>query len=304
MSCSVLYRPVMENKTGGLPEGDAQRAYSGCDGTNLHSEPCSPCCVAPDSGPTVGQWEHRTVLSTGQGDTSHCQVCTCAPIERSSRSYLHGKARQGHSHRDTSSTWRYFPQPPPPPRKWAQWALGLAAWSIACFAAGTYVWTRGRVSPEMIVLEMLSHYKVTTDTVDRARVTPAVGMALADEILGERSGATDAPNAVTHTCQLPANLPCEDVFYAAVFRDRRHMHKGWGTWAIFDGHAGPWTAEVLSGLLPLFLAPRLDAAEYFKRRYIPNDPITSVSPCLLIIRVSIRMRSLVCNVNTLVNTGL
>lgn len=51
------------------------------------------------------------------------------------------------------------------------------------------------------------------------------------------------------------------------------MHKGWGTWAIFDGHAGPWTAEVLSGLLPLFLAPRLDAAEYFKRRYIPNDPI-------------------------------
>lgn len=41
--------------------------------------------------------------------------------------------------------------------------------------------------------------------------------ALADEILGERSGATDAPNAVTHTCQLPANLPCEDVFYAAVF---------------------------------------------------------------------------------------
>lgn len=69
----------------------------------------------------------------------------------------------------------------------------------------------------MIVLEMLSHYKVTTDTVDRARVTPAVGMALADEILGERSGATDAPNAVTHTCQLPANLPCEDVFYAAVF---------------------------------------------------------------------------------------
>lgn len=115
--------------------------------------------------------------------------------------------------------------------------------------------------------------KVATDTVDRARVTPAVGMALADEILGERSGATDAPNAVTHTCQLPANLPCEDVFYAAVFRDRRHMHKGWGTWAIFDGHAGPWTAEVLSGLLPLFLAPRLDAAEYFKRRYIPNDPI-------------------------------
>lgn len=42
--------------------------------------------------------------------------------------------------------------------------------------------------------------KVATDTVDRARVTPAVGMALADEILGERSGATDAPNAVTYTC--------------------------------------------------------------------------------------------------------
>lgn len=32
----------------------------------------------------MGQWEHRTVLSTGQGGTSHCQVCTCAPIERSS----------------------------------------------------------------------------------------------------------------------------------------------------------------------------------------------------------------------------
>ncbi|EMF14851.1 uncharacterized protein SEPMUDRAFT_107113 [Sphaerulina musiva SO2202] len=123
---------------------------------------------------------------------------------------------------------------------------------------------------------MFRRRHVTTDTVDRAWVTPAVGMALADEILGERSGATDAPNAVTHTCQLPANLPCEDVFYAAVFRDRRHMHKGWGTWAIFDGHAGPWTSEVVSGLLPLFLAPRLDAAEYFKRRYIPNDPITSI----------------------------
>lgn len=51
----------------------------------------------------------------------------------------------------------------------------------------------------MIVLKMLSHYKVATDTVDLARVTPAVGMALADEILGERSGVTDAPNAVTHT---------------------------------------------------------------------------------------------------------
>lgn len=125
---------------------------------------------------------------------------TLRSFSPSPRSYLHGKARQGHSHRDTSST--YFPQPPPPlpPRKWAQWALGLAAWSIACFAAGTYVWTRGRASTEMIVLKMLSHYKVATDTVDRARVTPAVGMALADEILGERSGATDAPNAVTHTC--------------------------------------------------------------------------------------------------------
>lgn len=43
---------------------------------------------------------------------------------------------------------------------------------------------------------MLSYYKVATDIVDRARVTPAVGMALADEILGERSGVTDAPNAV------------------------------------------------------------------------------------------------------------
>lgn len=39
------------------------------------------------------------------------------------------------------------------------------------------------------------------------------------------------------------------------------------------GRLLPWTAEVLSGLLPLFLVPRLDAAEYFKRRYIPNDPI-------------------------------
>lgn len=58
-----------------------------------------------------------------------------------------------------------------------------------------------------VVLEMLSHYKVTTDTVDRSRVTPAVGMALADEILGERSGATDASNAVTHTCTMYVSLP-------------------------------------------------------------------------------------------------
>lgn len=55
--------------------------------------------------------------------------------------------------------------------------------------------------------------------------------------------------------------------------DSRACLDGDDRWAIFDGHAGPWTAEVLSGLLPLFLAPRLDAAEYFKRRYIPNDPI-------------------------------
>lgn len=67
------------------------------------------------------------------------------------------------------------------------------------------------------------------------------------------------------------------------------MHKGWGTWAIFDGHAGPWTAEVLSGLLPLFLAPRLDAAEYFKRRYIPNDPIiiNAIKTAFLLVDVTI-----------------
>ena len=107
-----------------------------------------------------------------------------------------------------------------------------------------------------------------------ARETPPLTLEEADELLRARSGYSVTSKAVAHTCQSPANMPCEDTWSAGAFTLFNDTKKDWCEWAIFDGHAGPRTAQVLKQLIPSVVGERLWDAKCMSKPYVPNDPTT------------------------------
>lgn len=67
-------------------------------------------------------------------------------------------------------------------------------------------------------------------------------------------------------------MPCEDSWSAGSFTLDKDPKKHWSEWAIYDGHAGPRTAELLKQLAPSFVGERLWEARCMQRPYVPNDP--------------------------------
>ncbi|KAI5359267.1 putative PPM-type phosphatase domain, protein phosphatase 2C family [Septoria linicola] len=174
----------------------------------------------------------------------------------------------------------YFQQPVQPPRKWPR-RLGLAVWSVGCFAAGTYAWARLAMGPLDDLADMMGGASEVMEDVVAiaaldaiARETPPITLEEADELLRARSGYSVTSKAVAHTCQSPANMPCEDTWSAGAFTLFNDTKKDWCEWAIFDGHAGPRTAQVLKQLIPSIVGERLWDAKCMDKPYVPNDPTT------------------------------
>lgn len=107
-----------------------------------------------------------------------------------------------------------------------------------------------------------------------ARATPPLTLEEADELLRSRSGYSVTSKAVAHTCQSPANMPCEDAWSASAFTRFNDRKKDWCEWSIFDGHAGPRTAQVLKQLISPIVNERLWDAKCMEKPYVPNDPTT------------------------------
>ena len=104
-----------------------------------------------------------------------------------------------------------------------------------------------------------------------ATSVPPMDLARAQEMLGTKSGFSVTPTAVGHTCQLASNLPCEDTWSSGQFNFFGDPNKDWCEWAVFDGHAGPRTAELLKQILPSAVGQALWDAGCLNRSFTPND---------------------------------
>lgn len=103
---------------------------------------------------------------------------------------------------------------------------------------------------------------------------PSLSVEAATEFLEAGSGFSVTPKAVGHTTQLGSNVPCEDVWSSGAFTFFEDKTKDWVEWAIFDGHAGPRTAEFLKEHLPSVVGQMLWETKCMDRPYVPNDGYT------------------------------
>jgi pyruvate dehydrogenase phosphatase len=94
-----------------------------------------------------------------------------------------------------------------------------------------------------------------------ARNAPPLDYDRATEVLKVRSGFSVTPKAVSHFTQAPSNLPCEDTMGSGTYNFLGDPAKDWSEWGIYDGHAGPRTAQLLKDSLPIILGTALDQAK-------------------------------------------
>ncbi|KAK1810515.1 hypothetical protein LTR12_015131 [Friedmanniomyces endolithicus] len=109
-----------------------------------------------------------------------------------------------------------------------------------------------------------------------ANNVPAMDLERCQEALESGAGYTVTPTALSHSSQLGSNLPCEDHWDSGTFD---HFGgdgnaKNWNEWSIFDGHAGPRTAQALTVSLASMIMQALTENGCFERPYSANDPHT------------------------------
>lgn len=93
----------------------------------------------------------------------------------------------------------------------------------------------------------------------------------ATAVLQSRAGYSVTPTAVGHTCQSASNIPCEDTWSSGTYTYASDPAKDWSEWAIFDGHAGPRTSQLLKEILPSVVGDKLYEAGCINRPYVAND---------------------------------
>ncbi|KAI7501581.1 hypothetical protein KC367_g2783 [Hortaea werneckii] len=207
---------------------------------------------------------------------------------RPSRSLLHRTTRFSRKYNGTSNAGghtTYFqspPQPPKPPRR----ILRKLFFGSTCIGLGMYAhsWMSGlsMLGPGIEILDVGEEgLPAELETLEDAMSTavqaaaavnvPPMDLARAQEVLETKSGYSVTPTAVGHTSQLPSNLPCEDTWSTGAFNYFDNEKKDWSEWAIFDGHAGPRTAQLLRQFLPIAVGEALWQARCLDRPYTPND---------------------------------
>lgn len=104
-----------------------------------------------------------------------------------------------------------------------------------------------------------------------AREVAPLTVEVASDIIRANSGWSVTPKAVSHTSQLPSNLPCEDTWNTGQFVFFDDRNKDWCEWTLCDGHAGSRTAELLKGHLAAMVGTKLSQAQCMEKPYSPND---------------------------------
>jgi pyruvate dehydrogenase phosphatase len=104
-----------------------------------------------------------------------------------------------------------------------------------------------------------------------ARLVPGVDMKLAQSMLERQKGWSASTTFVGHYCTVPSNIPCEDTRLSGEMNLFTEREKNWSFFCIFDGHAGPRTAHVLTELMPNVIGERLFNSGCMSRPYVPND---------------------------------
>lgn len=104
-----------------------------------------------------------------------------------------------------------------------------------------------------------------------ARQIPPLPLEVARSSMGLQAGFGFGVNWASHDCQLPSNMPCEDAFAYGGYSFFEEFDRNWDFFAIFDGHAGPRTANALTELLPGLLGEGLWKQGAMGRPYRPDD---------------------------------
>ncbi|QIW97179.1 hypothetical protein AMS68_002697 [Peltaster fructicola] len=92
---------------------------------------------------------------------------------------------------------------------------------------------------------------------ERATETVFYDAEKANNVLSYGSGWSASTSAISQTCRLPANVPCEDQHVSLGFYSPHDPTRQWWIWGIFDGHAGPRTSAFLADVLPTMVGSRL-----------------------------------------------
>ena len=200
------------------------------------------------------------------------------------RSRVHRTVRfsRGYNGQHQGPHTTYFQPPPKPPRRiFRSILLGTTFFGLGAYAhswlidepffgidilPGFTTEEGEQVEGDELVIAMAAAAQDTA-----ARQVPVMDLPRAQEFLELRAGFSVTPKAVSHTCQLPSNLPCEDTTHAGVYNLFKDAAKDWATWSIFDGHAGPRTAQVLKEFLPVNVGGHLWEMNLMDRSYVPND---------------------------------
>jgi pyruvate dehydrogenase phosphatase len=159
----------------------------------------------------------------------------------------------------------------------------MAVYGITCACLGAWSWNLAPLEimgiigvPEWMEDEEEHLLRESVKVAFRdalAKTAEALDVDQATRLLQNGSAFFADRQAVAHTCQWPANMPCEDAWSAGVYDLSEDAGKDWYEWGIFDGHAGPSTAYLLRSLLPPTVADRLSKEKCLDRPYIPNDEL-------------------------------
>ncbi|KAK5174918.1 uncharacterized protein LTR77_000054 [Saxophila tyrrhenica] len=191
-------------------------------------------------------------------------------------------------HRTVLFSRRYNGQPgphttyfQPPPQKPPRRIFRAVFFGTTCFVAGAIgsAWaldpeeleamglvTEGGAMEDDLVMAMQAGARDLA-----AKNVPIHDLARAQAVLESGSGYSITPYAVGHHCQLPSNMPCEDVMSSGVYHLFQDPKRDWCNWSILDGHAGPKTAHMLQDNLPIVVGMELWNAKCMDRPYVPED---------------------------------
>lgn len=208
-------------------------------------------------------------------------------LQRTARQF---RRNQSSHHQGSHTT--YFQPPPEPPRPRRN-LLRSALFTSTSILTGVVLncwWNDqplfgfqlpGTASTEAVLISPGEDFELNTEALGEilsagtrdaaAREVIAMDLKHAQSMLEMRSGYATTHKTISHMCQLPSNLPCEDAWSSGTFPLLNDDQKNWSTWSIYDGHAGTRTAQVLSTLLPAAVGSRLFNSGCMSRPYIPDD---------------------------------
>ena len=142
----------------------------------------------------------------------------------------------------------YF-QPPPQPGKPPRRIFRSILFGTVCLGVGAYAHSWFFDTPFLGIGDLLDDmdpqeeefmkrsFQLGAMQEGAARTVPPMDVDTATALLELRATMSVTPKAVSHTCQLPSNMPGEDFVHSGVYDLFKDPSRDWATWSVFDGHA-------------------------------------------------------------------